>query len=627
METYVIVILLLVLAVVLLVGALVWTRKEAKRDLARHQQELELLVHERTAELMITNTCLEQEIAQRKRLEEKLTIFSRAIEQSPIAITITDTDGIINYINPKFVQQSGFSADDVCGRQPRVLTKIPRSPEADQLWKAIRAGTEWHGELQNTSKSGSKYWESGVVSPIVDLLGHVTHVVAMMQDVTHLKQQEREQEAMLAVASALRTVGSRAEMLPVILQQVCVSLEATLAFCTAPAAADGRLLIEAACKEGACSCDLTVPLPPAESPSAVTRCGGEPWRTDDLTDGTTGDPFLAGLPLITDERAAACAPLVAQDTVIGFLWVARTEPLSDSDLRLLSAIANMTATGLQRAALHEQSLRNAADLEREVAERTRELLEANQRLQELDKLKSKFVSDVSHELRTPVTNVGLYLQLMELKPHKSAHYLSVLREQASRLEMLVTEVLDLSRLDNTQELEMAPVNLDEVLAAVVAAQVPHAEARGLSLTFEPGPQTGGPAYGEGHWVLGDGAKLMQVVTNLVANAVNYTRTGHVWVRSGSGAAPDTVQFTVEDTGIGIYPEDIPHLFERFYRGRRDQAPDVPGSGLGLVIVKELVDRHTGSIGVQSRVGAGTTFTVTLPAAAAAELHAAPAGGQ
>ena len=184
--------------------------------------------------------------------------------------------------------------------------------------------------------------------------------------------------------------------------------------------------------------------------------------------------------------------------------------------------------------------------------------------------------------------------------------------------MLVTEVLDLSRLDNTQELAMEPVNLDEVLAAVVAAQEPHAEARGLTLTFQPMPQGGDQAPCEAHWVLGDRAKLMQVVTNLVANAVNYTRAGHVCVRSGPGAAPGTIKFEVEDTGIGIYPEDVPHLFERFYRGRRDQAPDVPGTGLGLVIVKELIDRHKGSISVHSEVGVGTTFTVTLPAAAAVE---------
>ncbi len=612
MEPYAIVALLLSLAAVLIIAHM-WSRKQVARALARHQRELELLVHERTAELTVTNTCLQQEVAQRKRLEEKLTIFSRAIEQSPVAITITDTNGIISYVNPRYTQQSGFSSEEVCGKQPRVLTREPQSLEARQLWQAIRTGAEWHGELQNTTKSGDKYWEFGVVSPIVDPLGHVTHVVAMMEDITHLRQQEREQGAILAVASALRTVASRAEMLPIILQQVCTSLEATLAFSTAPAPVNGSLVIDAACKDGACSWGITVPIPPATGVSVLAQRSCAPWQTDNLGDDLTGDPLLAALPLITAERAAACVPLVAQETTIGVLWVAHKTPLGDSDLRLLSAIADMTAAGLQRAALLEQSLRNTADLEAVVAERTRELIEANQRLQELDKLKSKFVSDVSHELRTPVTNVGLYLQLMELKPEKSDHYLKVLREQARRLEMLVTEVLDISRLDNTQELAMAPVNLDEVLATVTTAQEPRAEDRGVTLHFQPST--------EAPWVLGDQRRLEQVITNLLANAVNYTPAGCVTVRSGPGAAQGTIQFEVEDSGIGIYPEDIPHLFERFYRGRRDQVSDVPGTGLGLVIVKELVDRHGGSISVHSSVGVGTTFTVTLPAAPPIEQQA------
>lgn len=605
MEPYAIIILLLLSIVVVLAAALV----RDKRDVRASRP-------------------LQQEVIQRRQLEEKLTIFSRAIEQSPVAITITDTDGIINYVNPRFSQQSGYSADEVCGKQPRVLTLDPPPPEARQLWQAIRAGTEWHGELQNTSKSGRKYWESGVVSPIVDPLGHVTHVVAMMEDVTHLRQQEREQAAMLAVAGALRTVSGRAEMLPVILQQVCTSLEATLAFCTAPALADGTLVMEAACKDGTCYCNMATPIHLSPGASASVQSCGELWQTDDLAGDLASHPLLAGLPLITQECAAACVPLVAQETTAGMLWVARTTPLSESDLRLLRAIADMTATGLQRASLHEQSQRYAADLERKVAERTRELTEANQRLQELDRLKSKFVSDVSHELRTPVTNVGLYLQLMELKPQKTEHYLKVLREQARRLELLVTQVLDLSRLDNTQALSLAPVNLDEVLASVAAAHEARAEARGLLLHFYPySPAPGaapgaedGDLYPAEPWVWGDRDRLEQVATNLVANAVNYTPAGCVHIRSGPGAAPDTIQFEVEDTGIGIYPEDVPHLFERFYRGRRDQVADIPGTGLGLVIVKELVDRHGGTISVQSKVAVGTTFIVTLPAAPSEELQ-------
>ena len=547
-----------------------------------------------------------RDITDRKRIEEQLTILSRAVEQSPISITITDTDGAISYADPRFTQQTGFTLDEVHGKRPRILDAGPQPEEARQIWQAIKTGTEWRGELQNTTKTGEAYWDYGVVAPIVDQNGHVTHIVAVMEDITQLKQQEREQAAMLAVATTLREVRDRSEMLSVILQQVCLSLDAARAFLVVPHPTTGELIVEAAHEDGQFQSDPASRIATYASVCDQVCQTGRPYVTADAS----ADLLFANSEMLVEEQAAALVPLLTHETAIGLFWVARRSPFTDSDVRLLTAIADMTATGLQRAVLHEQTLRYAANLEQEVAVRTCELLEANKRLQELDRLKSKFVSDVSHELRTPVTNVGLYLQLFDLKPEKREHYLMVLREQASRLETLVTSVLDLARLDNTREIALAPVNVDEVLASVVTAQAAGAEVRNLTLTFQP--SVGSP------WVLGDRPKLVQVVTNLVTNALNYTPAGHVRVRSRPGEVPGTVQFEVEDTGVGIYPEDLPHLFERFYRGRRDQVADVPGTGLGLVIVKELIDLHGGSICVHSGVGAGSTFTVTLPAAPSGE---------
>jgi PAS domain S-box-containing protein len=261
------------------------------------------------------------------------------------------------------------------------------------------------------------------------------------------------------------------------------------------------------------------------------------------------------------------------------------------------------------AALHEEALLHAADLKREIAVHTRELREANIRLQELDRLKSKFVSDVSHELRTPMTNMNLYLKLLRRKPEKQAQYLQILEEEANRLETLVLDVLDLARLDDKPEVTLSPVDLNELLATVVMAQQATAEKRNLRLSFHPNPKV--PR------VWGDANKLMQIATNLVINALNYTPSGYVQLCTYAGE-PHHISFDVADSGTGIYPEDMPHLYERFYRGRRDRVSDVPGSGLGLSIVKELIELQGGSIYVDSKVGVGTTFTITLPAATPAE---------
>jgi signal transduction histidine kinase len=204
----------------------------------------------------------------------------------------------------------------------------------------------------------------------------------------------------------------------------------------------------------------------------------------------------------------------------------------------------------------------------------------------------------------------MYLDLLERgKPEKRQHYLAVLSEQSNRLAGLVETILDLSRLElGGGRVAFAPVNLNEVADKVVVAHQPRADAAGLSLLFKPHPELP-PVRGEFN-------QLAQVATNLVANAINYTPVGEVQVYTCLDPAPGEVCLQVQDTGIGIHPDDLPHLFERFYRGRRTGPSEVPGSGLGLGIVKEIVDLHAGRIEVESELGAGSIFRVWLPQATA-----------
>ncbi|MBP7689144.1 MAG: PAS domain S-box protein [Thermoflexales bacterium] len=270
------------------------------------------------------------------------------------------------------------------------------------------------------------------------------------------------------------------------------------------------------------------------------------------------------------------------------------------------AIMNIVHDITERKRL-EQALAAERDLlEQRVTDRTQALAEANEQLQELDQLKSKFVSDVSHELRTPVTSLMLYLSLLgHSKPDKRPQYLSHAQQQAERMKQLIEDILDLSRLTRDKaELTLAPVDLNAVLEQAVVAQQPRAEAAGLTLMFDPAVEL--PV------MRGDISRLQQVATNLIANAINYTATGEVRIRSVHHA--DRVGFEVQDTGMGIAPEDQPHIFERFYRGRRASQSSVRGTGLGLNIVKEIVDWHGGHVEVHSQLNVGSTFTVWLPVA-------------
>jgi PAS domain S-box-containing protein len=239
----------------------------------------------------------------------------------------------------------------------------------------------------------------------------------------------------------------------------------------------------------------------------------------------------------------------------------------------------------------------------EVLRHSRDVLtELNQRLQELDRLKSKFISDVSHELRTPVTNLGLYLDLIETgQPAKRKQYETALREQIERLTDLIEKISSLSSMEQDQvTAEFGNVDLNAVVDLVVSEFQPRARSAGLALSFSPGVD---PLI-----VSGVASQLRQVVTNLVANAVSYTPQGRVWVSTGRNA--DLVYLQVTDTGPGIEAADLQHVFERFYRGRG--VSHIPGSGLGLAVVHRIVHLHSGTVEIKTQAGEGSTFTVRLP---------------
>ena len=246
-----------------------------------------------------------------------------------------------------------------------------------------------------------------------------------------------------------------------------------------------------------------------------------------------------------------------------------------------------------------------SELEQRVEERTHELAQANKRLAGLDRLKSQFISDVSHELRTPVGNIRLYLQLLEQgKADKHSQYLAVVKAQTEQLMRLVEDILYFSQLElDKTKLEFVTVDLNAWVEQVIAAYRPRAEAAGLALIFEPSPDLT-PV-----WAVR--AHLAQAISRLVDNAIKYTAAGWVSVRTRRDDARHRVGLEVADSGMGITAEDLPHVFERFYRGQGVGSSTTPGTGLGLALVQEIAALHGGEVEVESQVGVGSTFRVWI----------------
>ena len=228
---------------------------------------------------------------------------------------------------------------------------------------------------------------------------------------------------------------------------------------------------------------------------------------------------------------------------------------------------------------------------------------------QLETTRREFVANVSHELRNPLASVKAMVETLEHgaadDPAVAADFLTRINRDVDRMNAMVNDLLELSRIESGQaELRREPVDA-AALAAGVRADMEHRIAEsGVTVTCTEA--------GNGS-VLGDAEKLRQVIANLLDNALKFTpRGGAVELRVRS-APPDAVRVEVRDTGEGIAPEHLPHLFERFYkadRARRDK-----GTGLGLAIAKHIVELHDGEIGVESTQGSGATFWFSLPRSA------------
>jgi signal transduction histidine kinase/FixJ family two-component response regulator len=234
---------------------------------------------------------------------------------------------------------------------------------------------------------------------------------------------------------------------------------------------------------------------------------------------------------------------------------------------------------------------------------------------ELDQLKSDFVNLVSHELRSPLSSIimqhkvildGLAGELTD----KQRELLSRAHAKMQGLVHLINDLLDLAKIESGhRHLEEAPLALGEVLTELVELLRPKAEGQNIVLTLSLSPDL--PP------ILGDRRSMDEVFTNLITNAINYSPDGgDVTISAVSHA--DYLEVSVSDQGIGIEPDEVPKIFDKFYRVKHPKARQIIGTGLGLAIVKTILEAHRGTIEVASREGEGTTFKVLLPTLAEAK---------
>lgn len=232
-------------------------------------------------------------------------------------------------------------------------------------------------------------------------------------------------------------------------------------------------------------------------------------------------------------------------------------------------------------------------------------------LRRTERLRRELTANVSHELRTPLTSIKGFAETLLAGAMADAEtcrrFLTIIDSEASRLMKLVDDLTDLSRLESRAVgMELAPVRLDELVAEAVGRMRPQADRHRIALRAQGMPRDA---------VLADRDRILQVLTNLLDNAIKFTPEGGT-VEVAAALDAHEAAVSVTDSGRGIPEEDLPRVFDRFYRVERSRSREAGGTGLGLAIAKHIVDAHGGRITAHSRQGAGSTFTFTLPRAPA-----------
>jgi heavy metal sensor kinase len=347
----------------------------------------------------------------------------------------------------------------------------------------------------------------------------------------------------------------------------------------------------------------TVQHEAGDRPGAVTRTRGEfrefclcfPFGDRALV-GRSMAPDLAAMHRLALWLFTAGAAVLAFGMAGGW-WVAT---------RAIRPIEDISATAVKIAGGDLSQRINASDTESELGRLAGVLNSTFARLEAAFAHQTRFTSDASHELRTPVSVILSQTQTALSRERGAADYRATIeacQRAAQRMRKLIESLLELARLDAGEEqMKHACFDLSRVARDCVELVRPLAAERGVEIHSEL------PAVE----CLGDAERVGQVVTNLISNAIHFNRERGE-VRITTRAENGTAFLTVADTGVGIPPEDLPHIFERFYRVDKSRSRIQGKTGLGLAICKAIVEAHSGAIEVTSHPGDGSTFEVRLPA--------------
>ena len=549
---------------------------------------------------------LQRQIAERQRAETQLRLQSTALVAAANSIVIVNPDLTVVWVNPAFSRLTGYRPGEVIGKTLDILRSGAHDKASYQnMLTTIQSGQVWHGEMINRRKDGGLYTEEITITPVRSPGGEITHFIEIKQDITERKQAEAE------VKRLNQDLEHRARQLAAINQAgraitSTLNLDAVLK----TVMDDVRSLLDA---EGA-SVLLYDPLTDELVFTAVAGAGSDTlvgtrmpttagiagWALRErqvalVQDAQHDSRFFANIDAETGltTRSLVAVPLKFKAVVSGVLEAINkaSGTFTQQDGEMLEALASSAAIAIENANLYTS------------------LQEANVQLQTAVRAKDEMLQNVSHELRTPLAMIYGFSEALErgdLGPLTDGQQrtVQIIERQGERLRFMVDRLITLQTFE-AQSLQRTRLDLSQWLLEAVPLWDVRAAQVGLALQVQvPSTLT----------VMADPNFLEHVVDNLLDNAIKFTPEGgrvqaRAWVQG------DEAIIAVSDTGVGIPPDKLQQVFERFYQVDGSSARRFGGMGIGLALCRAIVEAHGGRIWAES-VGSdqGTTFYVALPLA-------------
>jgi len=309
----------------------------------------------------------------------------------------------------------------------------------------------------------------------------------------------------------------------------------------------------------------------------------------------------------------AASPILTQSGIIGYVFVgnrSHATPITQGDEELISILSNQIGQALENARLFEEVYHSQKDLEGRVQDRTKQLKNALDDVQAINKAKSEFISAVSHELRTPLTSIKGYAAILMAGklgdvPQAVHQRLEKINTHSDNLVQLINNLLDISRIESGRTtMAIIKCHLQNIINNVTDLMTPQMKEKNINLACNVDPNI--PE------MMLDNSQVERIFINLIGNATKFTPENGMITVDAHMQDNETVKCSVEDTGIGIDDSDLKRLFEEFYRVENKINQNVKGTGLGLPLAKKIVEAHGGKMWATSTVGKGTTFHFTLP---------------